>query len=127
VFPDVHHSKPSNFELTWGQSKVLIDKGIFDAAGKCFWEYDRSVFKTISEHKAEQGGSMVDFAVLVGDRLVALCEAKSPAVMNQVCNSLPPHGIELSWIHDQPLVPRVLTNVSTLFPLVTALVLRRNV
>ena len=35
VFPDVHHSKPSNFELT-GQSRRLLDKGFSIAARKCF-------------------------------------------------------------------------------------------
>ena len=126
MFPDVHHSKPSNFELTWGQTRKLLDKGFFFATSKCFWVYDQSIFETTSEHKAEKGGSVVDFLALVNKKPVGLCEAKTPSVMTQVCNSLPPHGIQLKSIRGQPLVPKILTMVSTLFPLVTVLVLKRN-
>ena len=98
----------------------------FDAAGKCLWVYDQSTFETTSEHKVEKGGSIVDFLALVNDNPVGLCEAKSPSVMTQVCDSLPPHGIQLKSIRGQPLVPKILTMVSTLFPLVPALVLKRN-
>ena len=81
----------------------------------------------VEEHLAEGGGSKVDYAVLVNDELAGFCEAKSPAVMKSVLSSIPPHGFQLKWVHGQPLVPKILSNVSTLFLLVTALVLRRNV
>jgi hypothetical protein len=105
----------------------LVDKGFFVAASKCFWVYDQSVFETIEEHLAERGGSKVDYIALVGNKPMALCEAKSPSVMKNVCSSLPLHGIKLKWVHDQPVVPKILSKVSTLYPLVTGLVLRRNV
>ena len=76
---------------------------------------------------AERGGSKVDYFALVGNKPMGLCEATSPSVMKNVCGSLPPHGIDLKWVYDQPLVPKNLSKVSTLFPLVTVLVLRRNV
>jgi hypothetical protein len=105
----------------------LLDKGFFVAAPKCSWVYDQSVFKKTLEHLAERGGSKVDYIALVDNKPVGLCEAKSPSVMKNVCGSLPSHGIKLKWVHDQPLVPKILSNVGTLLPLVTALLLKRNV
>ena len=127
MFPDVHHSKPSNFELTRGKNRTLLDKGFFDAARKCFWVYDQSIFETTREHLAERGSSKANYAALVSNKLMGLCDAKSPSVMKNVCASLPPHGFKLTWVPDQPLVPKILSKVSTLLPLVTLLVLRRNV
>ena len=75
----------------------------------------------------EEGGPGVDYMTLVDENPTGLCEAKSPSVMNNICKSLPSHGLQLKWIQGQPLVPKILLNVSTLFPLVTALVLKRNV
>ncbi len=106
---------------------MLVDKGFFVAARKCLWVYDHSIFGTTREHLAERGSSKVDYVVLVDNELTVLCEAKSPSVMKNVCYSLPSPGIELKSVHGQPLVPKILSKVSTLFPLVTALVLRRNV
>ena len=109
---------------------MLVDKGFFVAARKCLWVYDQSIFRTTVEHLAERGGSKVDYVALVNNELTGLCGAKSPSVMKNVCYSLPSHGIELKWVHGQPLVPKIHSKVSTLFPLVTlvtALVLRRNV
>ena len=81
------------------------------------------------EHLANKGGSRVDYVALVDNEPIGLCEAKSPSVMKNVRDSLPPHGggSELKWVQGQPLVPKILSKVSTLFSLVTALVLRRNV
>jgi hypothetical protein len=76
---------------------------------------------------AEEGKFKVDYVALVDNKLVGLCEVKSPSGMKKFCNQLPQHGIELKWVHGQPLVPKILAKVSTLFPLFTALVLRRNV
>jgi hypothetical protein len=39
--------------------------------------------------------------------------------MKNVGDSLPSHGIELKWVRGQPLMTKVLSMVSTLFPLVT--------
>ncbi|KAH9973315.1 hypothetical protein BGW80DRAFT_1459207 [Lactifluus volemus] len=104
--------KTGNFELTRRQSRGLLDKGFFNAAGKCFWVYDRSVFETIKEHLAEDRGSKVDYVALVNDKIMGLCEVKSPSVMKNVCNLLPPHGIELNWVHGQPLVPKILAKAA---------------
>jgi hypothetical protein len=106
---------------------MLLDRGFFVAARKCFSVYDRSSFAKAVEHVAERGSSKVDYVALVGNEPMVLCEAKSPSVMKNVCSSLPSHGFRLKWVHGQPLVPKILSSVSTLFPLVTALVLRRNV
>lgn len=70
MFPDVHHSKPSNFELTLAESEAAR-QGPFIGASKCFWEYDLSIFETTLHHLAERGGSKVDYVVdnkLVGMR-----------------------------------------------------------
>ncbi|KAH9975465.1 hypothetical protein BGW80DRAFT_1436615 [Lactifluus volemus] len=90
----------------------LLDRGFFPAARKCFWAYDRSVFETTEEHFAEGGGSKVDYVARVNDEIMGLCEVKSPSVMKNVCNSLPPHGIELKWVHGQPLVPKILAKAA---------------
>ena len=79
------------------------------------------------EHSAKEGNSKVDYVALVDNKPMGLCEAKSPSFMKNVCDSLPQHGIELKWVHGQGLVQKILAKVSTLFPLITALVLRRNV
>jgi hypothetical protein len=110
--------------LPWGQSRRLLDKGFFVAARKCFWGYDQSIFKTTSEHLAERGGSKVDYVALVDNKPMGLCETKSPSVMKNVCGSLPSHGTELKWFHGQPLVPKILSKLSMLFPLVMALVFK---
>jgi hypothetical protein len=104
----------------------LLDKGFFQAAREVLWAYDRERFKTVVEHVAEKGSSKVDYFALVNDNPVVLCEAKSPQVMTNVCKHLPQRGIELKWVQGEALVPKILANVSTLIPLITALVLRRN-
>jgi hypothetical protein len=58
----------------------------------------------------------VDYVVLVDDEPRALCEAKSPSVMKKTGDLLPPHGIELTWIRGQPLVPKLLAKVSMPIP-----------
>jgi hypothetical protein len=71
--------------------------------------------------------SKVDYVALMDDKPMGLCEAKSPSVMANVCNKLPPHGIKLKWAQGQDLVPKILAKVTTLFPLIMALVLKRYV
>ncbi|KAI0291556.1 hypothetical protein BC826DRAFT_1022434 [Russula brevipes] len=94
------------------QSRSLLDKSFFAAARKCFRVYDQSTFGTTKEHLAENGSSKVDYAVRVDNQLVGLCEAKSPSVMKNICNSLPSRGIELKWVQGQPLVPKILSKVA---------------
>jgi len=65
---------------------------------------------------AEGGSSKVDYAALVDGGFKALCEAISPSIMMAVDRVLPLHGIELKWVQGQTLVPKILTKVSTLFP-----------
>ena len=103
----------------------MLDKGFFVAAGKCLWEYDHSSLFVSSEHKAENANSVVDYALVVNNELIGLCEAKSAAVMTNVYQSLPSYGIPLKWVCRQSLVAKLFTKVSTLSPLVTAFVLRR--
>ena len=71
---------------------------------------------------AKEGSSKVGYVVLVGNELTGLCEAKSPSVMKSVLQSIPSQGFQLKWVKGQPLVPKILSKVSTPFPLVTALV-----
>ncbi|KIM76170.1 hypothetical protein PILCRDRAFT_98772 [Piloderma croceum F 1598] len=58
------------------------------------------------------GGSKVDYVELVDNELKVLCEAKSPSVMKKVDELLPSHGIQLKWVHGQPLVPRILAKAT---------------
>ena len=94
---------------------------------KCLGLYDRSNFKMAVEHLAEEGNSKVDYVALVDNKPMGLSEVISPSVMTNVCDLLPEHGIELTWVPGQDPVQKILAKVSTLFPLIMALVLRRNV
>ena len=60
---------------------------------------------------------MVDYVVLVDDDAKSLCEAKSPSVMKKVGALLPPHGIELTYVRGQSLVPKILAKVGTPHPI----------
>ncbi|KAH9981480.1 hypothetical protein BGW80DRAFT_1434619 [Lactifluus volemus] len=84
-------------------SRGLLDKGFFLAARKFFWACDRSIFNTTREHLVEV--YKVDYVALVNNKITGL-------FMKNVCNSLPPHGIELKWVHGQPLVPKILAKAA---------------
>jgi hypothetical protein len=58
----------------------------------------------------------VDYVALVDDEPRALCEAESPSVMKKTGDLLPPHGIELTWVRGQPLVPKILAKVGMPIP-----------
>lgn len=94
----------------------MLEKGAFTAIEKCLWVYGRHVFDTLEENLVDGASSKVDYVAVVDNETKALCEAKSPSVMEQVGNLLPPHGIELKWIVGQPLVPKILSKVSLLSP-----------
>jgi hypothetical protein len=64
---------------------------------KCLWRYDRSKFETLLEQRAEVAMSIVDFHIQVNDELVALVEAKSPTVMNELGKLLPKHAFKIRW------------------------------
>ena len=80
-----------------GQSRRLLDFGVFKATTKCLWEYDRSEFEILPEQKVEVARSIVDFHVLVNDELVALVEVKSPTVMTNLGELLPENAFEIRW------------------------------
>jgi hypothetical protein len=79
--------------------------------------YGRYRFKTDKENSVEGGSSKVDHVLLVNDDDRALCEVKSPLVTQKAGELLPPHGIELKWVRGQSLIPKILANVSTPFPI----------
>lgn len=113
-------SSPSfKIQQCGGQSRTLLDKGVFQAARKCLWEYDQYLFKTIKEDVAVGGSSKVDYVAQVDGKGIALCEANSPSVMKKVGEWLPPHGIKLTWVRSQPLVPKIFAKVSMPFSSVT--------
>jgi hypothetical protein len=72
----------------------------------------------ITEPPAEGGSSKVDYVMRVNDADKVLVEAKSPSVMNRLGELLPRHGIELTWVHGQTLVPKIFAKVS--MPLLSA-------
>ena len=67
------------------------------------------------ENVTDRASSKVVYVLQVNGEDKALVEAKSPSVMKKVAQLLPQNGIELTWTRDQPLVPKILTKVSTLF------------
>ena len=69
------------------------------------------------ENSIEGGTSKVDYVLLVGDKKLALCEAKSPSVMRKVGEGLPERGFKLDWVRGQVLIPKILTKVSTRSPI----------
>ena len=98
------------------QSRTLLDTGVYKAARIFLLVYGGQRFKTIKENLAEGGSSSVDYVLVVDDNKVALCEAKSPSVMHHVGQILPEHGIELTWLPRQSLIPKILSKVSTRHP-----------
>jgi hypothetical protein len=98
------------------QSRSLLDKGFFEATRKCLGRCGPYRFKTAKEQSVEGGSSKVDYVALVNNESNALLEAGSPSVMKKVGAKLPPHGIELTWVSRQSLVPKILSKVSALFP-----------
>lgn len=94
----------------------MLHKGFFPAARKCLGEYSEYRFTTLGKDTVEGDSSKVDFVAMVDEEGRALVETKSPSVMKAVGEMLPPHGIHFTWPTRQPLVPRILSKVSTRFP-----------
>jgi hypothetical protein len=95
------------------QSSRLLDKGVFNAAIGCLWEYDHLRFLAEAQQGVQGAKSMVDFYVLVDGEVVALVEAKSPSVMNMLHELLPEHGFELKWTNGSTnLVSLIFLKVS---------------
>jgi hypothetical protein len=95
---------------------VLLDKGFLEAARRCIRIYNQHLVQK-REHVVEGGNSKVDYLSLVDEKEVALIEAKSPSVMKKAGELLPQHGIRLTWVPGQSLLPRLLSKVSMLYPL----------
>jgi hypothetical protein len=93
-----------------------LDKGFYEAARRCLFEYGEYKFETTNESTVENGSSKVDHVVLVNDAERVLVETKSPSVMAKLAELLPPHGIKLTWVRGQSLVPKILAKVSMPFP-----------
>ena len=60
------------FRADPGEESDVVRQGFFDAARKCFWVYDQSIFETTGEHLAERGSSKADYAALVSNKLMGL-------------------------------------------------------
>jgi hypothetical protein len=73
-------------------------------------------FAMTKENSVENGTSKVDYVALMADEARALCEAKLPLVMKKAGDLLPPHGIELTWIRGQTLMPKILAKVNMPIP-----------
>jgi hypothetical protein len=93
----------------------LLDVGFFQAIRKCLGECGPYDFETAKEQSVEGGSSKIDYDLLVNDESKALFEAKSPSVMKAVGAQLPQRGIELKWVCGLSLVPKILSNVSTIY------------
>jgi hypothetical protein len=88
--------------------------GFFRAAKICLSAYGNYSFYTDrGDHsKDSEGHSGVDSIGMVGDKPVVLTEAQSPSVMAMASKLLPANGFKLTWARCQPLVARLLQNVS---------------
>ena len=95
----------------------MLEKGVYEAARRCLLVYGGNNFKTDKENMVEGGSSKVDYVLRVDDEDEALCEAKSPSVMKKVGEQLPQHGIELTWVRRQSLIPKIFAEVNTPFPI----------
>ena len=90
-----------------GQSKRLLDLGVFNAMARCLWEYDRSKFRMPHEQRVGGVTSAVGFHILVNNKHVALVEAKSPSVMNKLGELLTQNAFKMRW--QQTTFPSLLT------------------
>lgn len=100
------------FWLILGQSRTLLDKGLFTATQVCLDMFGEYVFRTAKEEHVEGGTSKVDYVGMVDDERKVLTEAKSPSVMKALGDSLPAHGIKLEWVTRQSLESKILHKVS---------------
>ncbi len=99
-----------------GQSKRLLDLGVYMATEKCLWIYGGHDFDAPSEERVDGARSAVDFHVEVDHQLVVLVEAKSPRVMHKLGAALPRSGFRMRWTHgSQSLVSRVISKVRVWF------------
>ena len=79
-----------------------------------------------TEQVADRGSSGIDYVLAVDGEDRGLLEAKSLLGMNNVRGLLPLNGIEPTWARGQSLAPKMLTNVSVLFPPPTTVWRLRN-
>jgi hypothetical protein len=101
-----------------GQSRRLLDLGVFTAAGRCLGKYDRCKFKALSEQKVAVAKSAVDFYALINGEPVALVEAKSPRVMDKLGELLPRNGFEMRWTPGSSILTSlVFSKVGVWFPI----------
>jgi hypothetical protein len=74
--------------------------------------YGHHEFRTIQEHMVKDSKTRVDYLVQMDNIPRVLVEVKSPSVMQNAGQKLPPRGIELSWLAGDPPQVRMLTKVS---------------
>ena len=86
-------------------------------------------FEPIKNSQSQEAPtSNADYIWLVDDDPKGLCEpVKSPSVMKAVADSLPAHGIKLTWASCQSLLPIILAKVSVLFPVSYIIGTKRDV
>ena len=100
---DCHHSDWRRYRVgrswTWGFIK---------SASRCLAVCGLRKFRTRNDEESVEGGSSkVDYSLLVDNKHGALIEAKSPSVMKKVGELLPSWGIELNWLPNQSLIPKI--------------------
>lgn len=80
-----------------GQSKSLLEHGVFSATQECLLQYGQLEFSTELEQGVEEAKSIVDFHALVEDKIVAVVEAKSPKVMHRLGELQTQNAFEVRW------------------------------
>src|SRR5258708_1573879 len=96
---------------------MLLHTGVYKAVRGCLFLYGRHSLNINLEDSVERGSSKVDYVLLVDNDKLSLCEAKSPSIMHAVGQVLPERGIELKWVRDQSLIPKIFARVSMPFPI----------
>ena len=109
-----------------GQSRSLL--GVLRGYTQVCWGI-RSLnisFEPIKNSQSQEAPtSKADYIWLVDDDPKGLCEpVKSPSVMKAVADSLPAHGIKLTWASCQSLLPKILAKVMCYFLSATSLALK---
>ena len=91
------HRESKSRLIFWGQSRRLLDFGVFKAAADCLFRYDQSDFEIRLQQRVEGTRTVVDFHALVDDKLVAVVEAESPTMMIKLGELLPQNAFKIRW------------------------------
>ena len=101
-----------------GQSRTLLDLGVFMMTWRCLRKYDQCKFEALSEQKVAVTRPAVDYYVLINGKPVTLIEAKLPRVMDKLGELLPQNGFKMRWTPGSSILTSlVFSKVGVWFPI----------